>query len=95
MNLAARNGERDVVERDGRAERLAQAADLDRRRLLILAGPRAPVPAGHAGHNDAAGRGDDRRAPSAFVPAGSGPVCCRCLPAAISYPSGTVPLRAE
>ena len=35
VDLAARDGERDLVERNGRAERLAQAAGLDRRRLTI------------------------------------------------------------
>ena len=56
MDLAARNGERDVVERDGRAECLAQAVGFDRRRLLIhgrLPRVRRPVIPGHGAQRPA------------------------------------------
>ena len=57
MDLAARNGERDVVERNGRAERLAQAVGFDRRRLLI----HGRLPRAAARSNQ--GRGARRTAP--------------------------------
>ena len=91
MDLAARDGERHVVERDGRAERLAQAADFDRRRLLIHC--RLPDAAtGRSWRRRGARRSPPRplRRPGRERP---GPLR---LPAfRDQLPSGTAPLRAE